>query len=106
MLNLDKTNRNLIEKKEKFEQEKKSISQKKDKKLFLKSKDLSTKIESLAEEQIKVQGRIWDWNIAPMFKAWAEIAGEMKNKNDWNHFAKHVLREVIDYNKVMVEVKK
>ena len=55
LLNLDKTNRNLIEKKEKFEQEKKSISQKKDKKLFLKSKDLSTKIESLAEEQIKVQ---------------------------------------------------
>ena len=55
LLNLDKTNRNLIEKKEKFEQEKKSISQKKDKKLFLKSKDLSTKIESLAEEQIKVR---------------------------------------------------
>ena len=55
LLNLDKTNRNLIEKKEKSEQEKKSISQKKDKKLFLKSKDLSTKIESLAEEQIKVQ---------------------------------------------------
>jgi len=61
---------------------------------------------SYSEEQIKVQGRIWDWNIAPMFKAWAEIAGEMNNKNDWNHFAKHVLREVIDYNKVMVEVKK
>jgi seryl-tRNA synthetase len=55
LLNLDKTNRNLIEKKEKSEREKKSISQKKDKKLFLKSKDLSTKIESLAEEQIKVQ---------------------------------------------------
>jgi hypothetical protein len=61
---------------------------------------------SFSEEQIKVQGRIWDWNIAPMFKAWAEIAGEMKNKNDWNHFAKHVLREVIDYNKVMEESKK
>ena len=60
---------------------------------------------SYSEEQIKVQGRIWDWNIAPMFKAWAEIAGEMKNKNDWNHFAKHVLREIIDYNKVMIEVK-
>ena len=61
---------------------------------------------SYSEEQIKVQGRIWDWNIAPMFNAWAEIASEMKNKNDWNHFAKHVLREVIDYNKVMEESKK
>tara|TARA_R100001480_G_scaffold111809_1_gene112850 strand:- start:476 stop:721 length:246 start_codon:yes stop_codon:yes gene_type:complete len=61
---------------------------------------------SFSEEEIKIQGRIWDWNIAPMFKAWAEIASEMKNKNDWNHFAKHVLREVIDYNKVMEESKK
>ena len=61
---------------------------------------------SYSEEQIKVQGRIWDWNIAPMFNAWAEIASEMKNKNDWNHFAKHVLQEEIDYNKVMKDVKK
>ena len=61
---------------------------------------------SYSEEQIKVQGRIWDWNIAPMFNAWAEIASEMKNKIDWNHFAKHVLQEVIDYNKVMKDVKK
>ena len=61
---------------------------------------------SFSEEEIKIQGRIWDWNIAPMFKAWAEIAGEMKNKNDWNHFAKHVLQEVIDYNKVMEDIKK
>ena len=61
---------------------------------------------SYSEEQIKVQGRIWDWNIAPMFNAWAAIASEMKNKNDRNHFAKHVLQEVIDYNKVMKDVKK
>ena len=61
---------------------------------------------SFSEEEIKIQGRIWDWNIAPMFNAWAEIASEMKNKNDWNHFAKHVLQEVIDYNKVMKDVKK
>ena len=64
------------------------------------------KAPSFSEEEIKIQGRIWDWNIAPMFKAWASIASEMDNKNDWNHFAKHVLREVIDYNKVMEESKK
>ena len=61
---------------------------------------------SFSEIEIKKQAQVWDWNIAPMFKAWAEIASEMKNKNDWNHFAKHVLREVIDYNKVMEESKK
>ncbi len=61
--------------------------------------------QTFSDEETKKQAQIWDWNIAPMFKAWAEIAGEMTNKNDWNHFAKHVLREIIDYNKVMIEVK-
>jgi len=60
---------------------------------------------AFSEEETKIQGRIWDWNIAPMFKAWSSIASEMKNKNDWNHFAKHVLNEVIAYNKVMEDVK-
>ena len=61
---------------------------------------------SFSELETKKQAQVWDWNIAPMFKARAEIASEMKNKNDWNHFAKHVLREVIDYSKVMKEAKK
>ena len=40
LLDLDKKNRELIQNKEKFEQEKKIISQKKDKNQFAKSKDL------------------------------------------------------------------
>ena len=60
---------------------------------------------SFSELETKKQAQVWDWNIAPMFKAWSDIASEMKNKNDWNHFAKHVLREVIDYTKIMKEVK-
>ena len=44
LLELDKINRDLIQSKEKLEQEKKSISQKQDKSLFEKSKDLSVKI--------------------------------------------------------------
>ena len=60
---------------------------------------------TFSEVETKKQAQVWDWNIAPMFKAWAEIASEMKNKNDWNHFAKHVLNEVIAYNKVMEDVK-
>ena len=44
LLDLDKNNRELIQSKEKLEQEKKLISQKKDKTQFSKSKDLSLKI--------------------------------------------------------------
>ena len=51
---------------------------------------------SFSELETKKQAQVWDWNIAPMFKAWSDIASEMKNKK---------LREVIDYTKIMKEVK-
>jgi hypothetical protein len=60
---------------------------------------------TFSDLEIKKQAQIWDWNIAPMFKAWAEISKEMTNKNDWNHFAKHVLTEVNKYNDIIQEVK-
>jgi seryl-tRNA synthetase len=58
LLALDESNRNLIEKKEIFEREKKIISQKKEVNLFEKSKDLSKRIESLTEEQNKIKTKI------------------------------------------------
>ena len=58
LLNLDKSNRDLIEKREKLEQEKKIISQKKDEKMFSKSKDLTIKIESLIQEQSEIKAEI------------------------------------------------
>ena len=58
LLELDKINRDLIQSKEKLEQEKKSISQKQDKSLFEKSKDLSVKIEKLLEDQKKIKNQI------------------------------------------------
>ena len=58
LLNLDKSNRDLIEKREKLEQEKKIISQKKDEKMFSKSKDLTIKIESLTQEQSEIKVEI------------------------------------------------
>ena len=61
---------------------------------------------TFSDLETKKQAQIWDWNIAPMFKAWSEIASEMTNKNDWNHFAKHVLKSVIEYNEIIKEVKK
>jgi len=58
LLDLDKKNRELIQGKEKFEQEKKIISQKKDKSQFEKSKELSLKIEKLINEQLKIKEKI------------------------------------------------
>tara|TARA_B100000029_G_scaffold320496_1_gene312876 strand:- start:1193 stop:2464 length:1272 start_codon:yes stop_codon:yes gene_type:complete len=58
LLSLDKDNRELIQKKEKFEQEKKLISQKKDKSQFEKSKELTVKIEKLVKDQLTIKEEI------------------------------------------------
>ena len=48
---LDKKNRELIQKKETLEKEKKGISKSKDKTLFAKSKEISSSIEKISEQQ-------------------------------------------------------
>ena len=58
LLNLDKKNRETIQKKEKLEQEKKIISKTKDKSQFEKSKKISKEIENLEEAQKKIQKKI------------------------------------------------
>ena len=58
LIALDKENRELIQKKEKLEQEKKIISKQKDKKLFEKSKQISKNILSLEESQKKTKKKI------------------------------------------------
>ena len=60
ILSLDGENRKLIQEKEKFEMEKKSISKSKDQSLFEKSKELSLKIEEINKNQIKLQSQITD----------------------------------------------
>ena len=52
---LDKKNRELIQKKESLEQEKKEISKSKDKSLFEKSKKLSQEIDEITEQQKKIK---------------------------------------------------
>ena len=54
----DKLNRELISKKEKLEQEKKSLSKSKDDSNFLKSKKISEKITTIINEQIKTQNNL------------------------------------------------
>jgi len=58
ILDLDKKNRELIQSKEKLEQEKKIISKKKDKRQFLRSKKISKEIEQFNKSQIKIQNKI------------------------------------------------
>ena len=58
LIKLDQNNRELIQKKEKLENEKKLISKKKDPKNFDKSKKLTEQIQSLESSQKKVQDDI------------------------------------------------
>ena len=58
LLDVDKKNRNLIQIKEKLEQEKKTISQKKDKDLFRRSKEISVEIDKINKDQIKVKDKL------------------------------------------------
>ena len=58
LLSLDKKNRDLIQKKEKLEQEKKIISKGGDKSLFEKSKKLSNEIDQISSEQLKVKSEL------------------------------------------------
>ncbi len=60
IITLDEENRKLIQEKEKFEMEKKTISKSKDQSLFEKSKELSLKIEEINKNQIKLQRQITD----------------------------------------------
>ena len=60
IISLDEENRKLIQEKEKFEMEKKTISKSKDQSLFEKSKELSLKIEEINKNQIKLQSQITD----------------------------------------------
>ena len=52
---LDKKNREFIQKKENYEKEKKDISKSKDKSLFEKSKEISKFIDEITEQQIKIK---------------------------------------------------
>ena len=58
ILDLDKKNRELIQSKEKLEQEKKIISKKQDKSQFSRSKELSKEIEQLDKSQVKIENEI------------------------------------------------
>ena len=55
---LDENNRELIQKKETLEQEKKEISKSKDKNLFKRSKEISSEIDNYSKEQTEIKNRL------------------------------------------------
>ena len=55
---LDEINRELIQKKENFEKNKKEISKSKDEKLFKQSKEISDQIDKISEEQRKIKNEL------------------------------------------------
>ena len=57
-MDLDKKNRELIQNKEKLEQERKTISQKKDKSQFKQSKEVSLKIDQFNKNQMNIKKQI------------------------------------------------
>ena len=59
LLLLDKKNREIIQKKEKLEQEKKTIAKKIDKAQFKKSKDISTEISELQNTQTSIRKHLY-----------------------------------------------
>ena len=58
LMDLDKTNRELLQNKEKLEQEKKNISKSKDEKNFQTSKDLSAQINLLSDKQTLIKKKL------------------------------------------------
>jgi len=60
LMNLDKENRNLIQKKEKLEQEKKIISKKNDKTMFARSKEITLEINVIENNQLELEKKIYD----------------------------------------------
>jgi len=58
ILQLDQNNRKLIQEKESLEQEKKSISKKQDKSLFIKSKEISEKITNINKDQSLIKNKL------------------------------------------------
>ncbi len=60
ILEFDEENRNLIQKKENLEKEKKDISKSNDKTLFGKSKDITAQIDKLSKSQVEVKNELND----------------------------------------------
>ena len=60
---------------------------------------------SLSREQIRNEANAYN-NIRSFIMAWDSLAKDSRNKNDWNHFAKYVLKEIQEMATTIKRVEK
>jgi len=60
---------------------------------------------SLSNEQIRNEANAYN-NLRSTLMAWDSLAKDSRNKNDWNNFAKYVLKEVQEMATKIKEVEK
>jgi len=60
--------------------------------------------DALSREAIRAEANI-GLQLECLISAWASIASESRNKTEYNHFAKYVLKEIEDIDKIFKEVK-
>ena len=60
---------------------------------------------SLSREQIRNEANAYN-NLRATLMAWDSLARESGSKNDWNNFAKYVLKEVQEIATKIKEVEK
>ena len=61
--------------------------------------------DALSREAIRAEANL-GVQLECLFSAWASLAEDSRNKNDWNNFAKYVLKEVQQIDAIIKEVKK
>ena len=60
---------------------------------------------SLSNDQIRNEANAYN-NLRSTIMAWDSLAKDSRNKNDWNNFAKYVLKEVQEMATKIKEVEK
>ena len=60
---------------------------------------------SLSTEQLRNEAMAYN-NIRSYIMAWDSLAKDSRNKNDWNHFAKYVLKEIQEMATTIKRVEK
>ena len=60
---------------------------------------------ALSSEQIRNEANAYN-NIRSHIMAWDSLAKDSRNKNDWNNFAKYVLKEIQEMATTIKEAEK
>ena len=59
---------------------------------------------ALSQTQLRAESNL-GLQLRSLITVWSSLAKDSRNKNEWNHFAKYVLNEVEEIDKIFKEVK-